>query len=169
MEKQMPVFSIGDRVIHWSYGPGVILQIDEKEIGGEILQYYVVLAGELSLWVPVQDGGEPCLRQLTPAEEFPHLFTILSSDGETLSDNVMERKRVLRERMRAGNLESICTVLRDLTHHKRVGKMTEYDRGLLEQTKKLLLQEWSLVLSVPLDQAEQELCTLLEVSCADLG
>ena len=162
MEYQQPAFNIGDKVIHWSYGPGEIIQMDKKEINGKIILCYVVKVGDLTLWVPEEDNGESCIRPLTRPEDFENVFRILAAPGEPLSNDIMERKRVVRQRMRAGTLESLSQVVRDLTYHKRNGKMTENDRAFLEQTRNLLLAEWCLVLAVPMEEAEQELTRLLE-------
>ena len=155
-------FHVGDKVIHWSYGPGEIIQMDEKEINGNIIRCYVLKVGDLTLWVPVEDNGENCIRPLTKPEDFERIFVILAAPGEPLSNDIMERKKIVRQRMRAGTLESLSQVVRDLTYHKRNGKMTENDRAFLEQTRNLLLEEWCLVLAVPMDEAEQELTRLLE-------
>jgi CarD family transcriptional regulator len=162
MEYQQPAFKIGDKVIHWSYGPGEIIQMDEKEINGKIIQCYVLKVGDLTLWVPSEDNGGNCIRPLTQPEDFEKIFRILAAPGEPLSNDIMERKRVVRQRMRTGTLESLSQVVRDLTYHKRNGKMTENDRAFLEQTRNLLLAEWCLVLAVPMEDAEQELTRLLE-------
>jgi CarD family transcriptional regulator len=162
MASEKTAFKVGDKVMHWSYGPGEIVQLDAKDFNGKIVQCYVVKVGDLTLWVPVDDNGEHCIRPLTRPEDFENLFSILASNGEPLSMDIMERKRIVRQRMRSGTLESVCTVVRDLTHHKRIGKMTENDRAFLEQTRNLLLEEWSLVLDVPIENAEQELGRLLQ-------
>ena len=145
MENVQPTFHVGDKVIHWSYGPGEIIQMDEKEMNGKTIPCYVLKVGDLTLWVPVEDNGENCIRPLSQPEEFENVFSILAAPGEPLSNDIMERKKIVRQRMRTGTLESLCTVVRDLTYHKRNGKMTENDRAFLEQTRNLLLEEWRLV------------------------
>jgi len=162
MENVQPTFHVGDKVIHWSYGPGEIIQMDEKEMNGKTIPCYVLKVGDLTLWVPVEDNGENCIRPLSQPEEFENVFSILAAPGEPLSNDIMERKKIVRQRMRTGTLESLSTVVRDLTYHKRNGKMTENDRAFLEQTRNLLLEEWRLVLAVPMESAEQELNRLLE-------
>lgn len=155
-------FHVGDDVIHWSYGLGKIIQLDEKEVAGHTDKYYVVQIYDLTLWVPISDSGECSLRYLTPAREFRKLFTILSGPCEPLSSDRNERKIQLTQQLKNGSLESICRVIRDLTSFKQTGKTNESDNSILAHARKLLLNEWSVALSVPIQQAENDLKKLLE-------
>ena len=154
-------FHVGDQVIHWAYGPGVIIQLDEKELFGLSNKYYVVKLRDLTIWVPIAQTSECCLRFPTPAREFPKLFRILASPGEPLSADRFERKTLLTGRFKDRTLESICLVVRDLTLRKRQKKMNDDDSSLLDRARNFLLNEWSIVFSVPVQQAELELKELL--------
>lgn len=162
MTIQNIIFQIGDQVVHSSYGPGVIIELDEKKLSGRTKQYYVVEVNDLTLWVPVDQAGECNLRRPTPVDEFQKLFAILSSPGDALPPDRHERKLHLVERLKAKNLESVCMVIRDLTRHRNVSKMNDTDNSILEHSRESLLSEWSIVLSTPIRQAEYELKQLLE-------
>lgn len=161
MTDQTCKFQVGDGVIHWMYGPGTIIQVDEKELNGHTGQYYVVKTHDLTLWVPISDADEKCLRFPTPPEDFSHLFKLLTSGGEPLSTDRLERKLQLTERMKSGVLEEICLVVRDLIFQKRSSKMNENDNATLERARKFLLSEWSVAFDIPLIQANRELDRLL--------
>jgi RNA polymerase-interacting CarD/CdnL/TRCF family regulator len=66
------------------------------------------------------------------------------------------------ERLKDHELASICRVIRDLTLHKRLKKMNDNDNSTLERSRNFLINEWSVALSIPIQQAEQELRKLLE-------
>ena len=161
MTEQQYHYQVGDLVIHWTYGPGTIIELDEKELDGHTNQYYVVRTQNLTLWVPVSEVGNKCLRLPTPAEDFKRLFKILASGGEPLSPDRLERKLQLTERMKSGSLEEVCTVVRDLFSQKRSSKMNENDNATLERARNFLLSEWTISLNVPLQQAHRELESLL--------
>jgi RNA polymerase-interacting CarD/CdnL/TRCF family regulator len=154
-------FQVGDQVIHAAYGLGVIVDLDEKVLSGRTRQYYVVQANNLTLWVPIDQGGERSLRRPTPRREFQKLFTILNSPGISLPPDRHERKLHLVERLKDRNLEAICLVIRDLTKHRNTSKMNDTDNAILERSRESLLVEWSTVLSIPLKEAEHELRRLL--------
>ena len=161
MFNQKPSFQVGDQVIHWAYGLGKIIQLDEKELSGHIEQYYVVKIRDMTLWVPINETGESSMRCLTPARDFQKLLKILSSPGEPLSDDRLERKKQLMDRLKDGTVESICRVIRDLALNKRRIRMNENDKVIQNRAMNLLLDEWSIVLSVSIQQAGHELQELL--------
>lgn len=162
MVDQKMAFHIGDKVVHWAYGLGAIIQLDEKELSGHTDEYYVVQMHNLTVWVPINEMGERGLRLLTPAGDFERLFDILSSPAEPLSPDRFERKTQLTGRMKEGSIASTCRVVRDLAAHMQTGKMNENDSAMLKRARSFLLEEWSVALSVPVRRAERELIELLK-------
>ena len=160
----MEVFKVGNIVVHWEYGLGEIIQLDEKVLSGRSGKYYVVQIRDLTLWVPREETSEHCLRFLTPARDFQKLFGILASPGEPLSPDRFMRKTQLSELLKDRTIESICRVIRDLVYYKRTKNINENDKSTLNHARNFLLNEWSVALSVPVQQAEDELMNLLETN-----
>lgn len=154
-------FNPGDQVVHWAYGLGEILQLDEKKLLGKTEQYYVVQIGDLTLWVPVNTPGESSLRNITPAEDFESLYQILSAPAEPLPDDRLQRKTHLSEMMKDGSLASVCRVVRDINEHIKTKKLNENDSQVLERALTFLLNEWAASLSISLAEAKKSLAALL--------
>jgi RNA polymerase-interacting CarD/CdnL/TRCF family regulator len=154
-------FHVGDRVIHWTFGMGEIVRLEEKAINGINALYYVVCIDDLTLWVRADEVGESSIRRPTPRSEFKHLFDVLRSPGETLSADRMERKHYLQDLMHDGKLESVCRVVRDLTSYRQIKNLNEYDKSILERARSFLITEWKLSLSVSSAMAEHELAQML--------
>ena len=161
MSERNMSFQVGDQVIHWVYGLGKIIRMDEKVLAGHKSKYYVVQIRDLTLWVPLNGNGEHCLRFPTPARDFPELFNILASPGEPLSTDRFMRKTQLTEILKDRTLESICRVVRDLVFYKRTKKINENDNSISAHARNFLLNEWSVALSISQQQAEHELRKLL--------
>ncbi len=161
MFEQQMAFQVGDQVIHSVYGLGVIVRYEQKELFGDTKPYYVVQIRDMALWVPISESGEKSLRYVTPADDFVALFQLLSSPPEMLPSDRFFRKTRLMELLKEGRLDSICRVVRDLTHQKQTAKLNESDNAILERARNSLLTEWCASLSVPLHQAEEELNGLL--------
>jgi len=155
-------YQVGDKVVHWTYGLGEIVQLDEKVISGQTAAYYVVQVGELTIWVPQKMAGRSSLRPPTPAREFKKTVSILKSPGEPLSADRLARKAMLMELMRDGRLESLCKVVRDLSFHGKSNRLNDNDNTILQRAQHLLLEEWHVSLAVPVQQAQHELKMLLE-------
>lgn len=155
-------YKVGDKVIHWAYGSGDVVGLDEKSLSGQTSQYYVVKVKDMTIWVPVTDVGESCLRPPTPARHFNRLFKLLASPPELLSVDRFTRKNQLSELMKDRSLESLCCLVRDLSFFKRSGKKTnENDTAVLEHAQTILLNEWSVAFKITVDQAHQKLTELL--------
>ena len=155
-------FQVGDQVVHWTYGPGEVIQLDEKALSGRTEQYYVVQVNDMTLFVPINDQGQTSLRLPTPADEFEHLFAVLKSPEEPLSGDRWERKTQLMAQMKDGRLESICKVIRDLNAFQHTKKLNDNDVAILERAQNFLLNEWHISLGIPRSEAEVQLHKLLE-------
>lgn len=154
-------FEIGDKVIHWTYGLGEIVQIEEKPINGQLTNCYVFQTSDLTAWVPIDETQQHSLRTPTPPEDFGSLYAILTSEGEKLQDDRVLRKNHLMTMMRDGQLSSICYVVRDLWQFKRSSKLNDQERSILERAEKSLLTEWTYSLGMPINQAHQTMINLL--------
>jgi RNA polymerase-interacting CarD/CdnL/TRCF family regulator len=164
MLEQNSPFQVGDEVIHWVYGLGEIVRIEEKVLFGHIDQYYVLQTRDLTLWVPLNETGERYLRFPTPESDFQNLFRLLASPGVPLSKERLARRTQLAELLKGRTLESTCRVVRDLVCHKRTNRLNENDNTILKRARNFLLNEWSAILSVPIYQADSELKNLLATS-----
>jgi RNA polymerase-interacting CarD/CdnL/TRCF family regulator len=154
-------FHVGDKVIHWSYGLGEIVHIEEKPILGHPTKCYVFRTADLTIWIPINDVQQHSLRSPTSPEEFVKLSSILTSPGEKLVEDRALRKDQLMAQMRDGQLASICRVVRDLTHFKRSTKLNDQEKSILERAMNSLLTEWTYSLAMPLNQAHQAISNLL--------
>ena len=155
------IFHVGDKVIHWAYGLGEIVHIDEKIIGGHPTNCYVVRTPDLMVWIPINDQRQGSLRLPTPPNEFDRLFAILTSPNEKLLEDRVLRKDQLMAQLNDGQLASICRVVRDLTHYKHSAKLNDQERSILERAIKSLLTEWTYSLGTPPNQAHQAMMSLL--------
>lgn len=154
-------YNVGDKVFHKSYGLGEIIQMDEKEMSGKRMLYYVVKVHDLTLWVPVDDTREPSLRLPATRGEFEKIRSIFKEQNLPFPSDRFERRNQVRECLKDGALESICRVVRDLTYYGRTNKMNDNDATMLQHTSKLLLDEWQYAWSIQSEEAEQELKQLL--------
>jgi RNA polymerase-interacting CarD/CdnL/TRCF family regulator len=161
-KNRMTDYKVGDKVIHACYGLGEIVGMDEKFIHERHMLCYIVRIGDLSIWVKADENGKSGLRRPTPEDDFDGLFAILSSPGEPLPWDRYERKLALAERMKNGELASICSVIRDLTFFRREKKFNDYDKTTMERARSFLFAEWMFSRSVSSAQVHDELTRLLE-------
>ena len=154
-------FKIGDTVIHYKYGLGRIVRLEEQTFSGGKLLYYVVQIRDMSIWVPADAQAISRMRSPTPQGEFPRLFSILNEPGGTLPDDRLERKTYLAEELKDGKAESCCRVVRDLSFFQYRKSLNENDKFVLKQASDSLLGEWEFSLSTTLALAQVKLQSLL--------
>ena len=156
-------FHKGDTVMHWSHGIGQIVDLEERILAGSKALYYAVQMRDMTVWVPADGKLQSRLRAPASKSRFEHLLAILSSPGEPLPEDRLERKARLLELLNDGCPESLCQVVRDLSAYqkKQTRPLNDNDRLVLKQSRDTLLGEWGFVLSITHAQAEHELHRLL--------
>jgi RNA polymerase-interacting CarD/CdnL/TRCF family regulator len=154
-------FNVGDKVIHWTYGLGEIMGLEEKVIDDHKTNCYVVHLSNMTIWIPIDELHQRSLRVPTPPEEFGKLFDILTGPSEKPQTDRVQRRNQLMAQLRDGQLASTCRVVRDLTLFKRSGKLSDQERSILERAIHSLLTEWSYSLGTPINQAEEAMTNLL--------
>jgi RNA polymerase-interacting CarD/CdnL/TRCF family regulator len=155
-------FQIGDSVIHRTFGFGEITDVEEKIINGTQVTCYVVQVDHTTIWVPAGIPGQNSLRNPTLPGEFVKTINILTISPDALDEDRLLRKKYLLDRLRDGRLTSICQVVRDLTHYKRVSKLNDQEISILDQAINSLLAEWSQSMGIPLDEAQKSMEAMLQ-------
>jgi RNA polymerase-interacting CarD/CdnL/TRCF family regulator len=154
-------FHEGDTVMHWTYGLGKVIRLEERVLSGKKELYYAVQIGDMTVWVPADDKLENRLRPPTSKAGFKKLMDVLSSPGEPLPDDRHERKTLLTELLKNGRAESLCKVIRNLSTYRHVRSLNDNDQALLRRTEESLIGEWGFALSVTPAEAELQLHRLL--------
>jgi RNA polymerase-interacting CarD/CdnL/TRCF family regulator len=153
----MPVYKIGDTVVHWIFGSGKVVAVADKGLPGQPCLYYVIEGNEQTLWVPVDELGNSSLHLLTPRFDFKLLTNILRSQGEEMSNNPFQRYEELDERMEKASLKDLCLVIRDLTYRSHSRKLGSSDLRVLNHAQSFLLDEWERSIGIPREKARREM------------
>ena len=154
-------FHEGDTVMHWTYGLGQILGMEERDLFGSKNLYYAVRVHDLTIWVPSDAELQHRLRAPITKAGFQELLTILSHPGEPLPDDRHERRARLLEYLGESSTQSLCRIISGLHAYQKVRPLNESDKSILKQSRSALLGEWEYVLSITPAQAEHELSHVL--------
>ena len=150
-------FHQGDTVMHWTYGLGQIVRLEERDLFGVNTLYYAVQIRDLTVWVPSDDELDHRLRLPTSKSGFEELFAILSNPGEPLPDNRQERRTRLLALLKDGSTQSLCRLISGLHAYRKIRPLNDSDQSILKKARNALLGEWEFVLSITPAQAEHEL------------
>lgn len=160
-------FHEGDSVMHWTYGLGKVVRLEERALSGKNAMYYAVQIADLTVWVPADGMLEERLRPPTPKAKFKELLTILTGPSEPLPEDRHERKIMLLALLKDGRADSLCRVIRNLFAYRQLRSLNDNDQGILRRAQNALLGEWGFALSITPAQAEIEMHRLLAPASAE--
>jgi len=164
----MQTYNVGDTVVHWAYGAGVIVAVAEKGFPGHPCSYYVIEGSHQTLWVPVEEYGSSSLHLPTPRSDFKLLLNILRSQGEKMSNNTYQRQAQLEKRMQKASPQELCLVIRDLSCLSQIEKLSRNDVWVLKHAQSSLLDEWQLSLGTSREDALVEMEWILKETPASV-
>jgi CarD family transcriptional regulator len=155
------VHKIGDKVIHFSFGFAEIIGIEEKEVKGEMMKYYVAKTKDMEIWMPVSDASSEKIRNPSSQKEMKDCFAVLRSKYKPFSEDRSVRKSDIQARVKIGTTHSLCELIRDLSYYKNKCKINEYEKSVLDRAILVLTDEWAFSYNIPPTQARHELNKLL--------
>ena len=59
-------FHEGDSVMHWTFGLGKVVRLEERNMSGGNVLYYAIQINDMTIWVPEDEMLETRLRPPTP-------------------------------------------------------------------------------------------------------
>jgi CarD family transcriptional regulator len=140
-------FSVGDKVVHPRYGPGLIARIERWEDTDEAKRYYVIeIPGQtLTVYVPVLKVDEAGLRPAVCSSKIPQVLGMLRSQPSPLSEDYKERQEQLGVILRGGQVMQLARMVRDLSWRRKRAHLTQKESDYLRQGQNLLAAEMALV------------------------
>jgi len=153
----------GDSVMHWTHGLGKVVRLEERALSGQVIMYYAIQIGDMTVWVPADDMLESRLRLPTRKADFKKMLSTLSKPGDPLPEDRRERKTLLMEWLKDGLTESLFRVIRSLATYRQGHSLNLDEQAILKRSQHALIGEWSCAMSIPAAQAEIELYRLLNL------
>ncbi|MGB8956815.1 MAG: CarD family transcriptional regulator [Tumebacillaceae bacterium] len=150
------MFNIGDRVVYPMHGAGIIEAIEDKEILGQVEQYYVMKMplGDMRVMIPVAKVDHLGIREVIASQSVEQVLGILRDQKERLTDSWNKRYRDNLDKLKTGNIYEIAGVVSELLYLEREKGLSAGERKMLDQAKQVLVSE--LLLAGPTDEDELE-------------
>jgi CarD family transcriptional regulator len=151
------MFNIGDKVVYPMHGAGIIESIEEKEISGEKLRYYIIKLpmGDMKAMVPLDKVSEIGLRQVVDETEVSKVFEVLKSDTTKMSSNWNHRYRENMEKIKSGSIYQIAEVVRNLAVRDHQKGLSTGEKKMYENARRILLSELVLAQNIAENQMVQ--------------
>ena len=153
------MYAIGDKILYPMHGAGIVETIEEKEILGELRQYYVlnVSWGDMKMMIPVDTCDGIGVRYIISKDEIQNVIGVLQAETSEMSGNWNRRYRENMEKMKTGDILQVAEVVRNLIRTERRKKLSAGEKKMLANARQILQSE--LVLAGDMD--ESSVCDLV--------
>ncbi len=162
-------FEVGSPIVHPIHGAGILKKIDEKQVRGRLLSYYIIdfpYSDLEQVMVPVEMAEKVGLRTINDNEMIDEIFSTLSeedcADDDDDSKSFHQRYRDYLEKIQSGDLEQVARVYKTLCRRNNVKPLGIKDKALFETAKQLLVSEIVFSKEVVSDRASEMLDEFME-------
>ncbi len=139
------MFKIGDYAVCPGHGVGQLVDVEERDLGGESKSFYIlkVIANGMTVMVPT-DSLEG-IRGLVGEEEIDQVYDLLKEHDIKIDNSTWNRRyREYMGKIKTGSLLEIADVLRALFLLKETKNLSFGEKKMLDQCKELISEEISL-------------------------
>ena len=156
MSKKKTAFKVNQKIVYPSQGVGKIIEIKEKDFGGQKLLYYVMYleVSDVTIMVPVDRCTELGIRSIVSAAEAEQALQTIGEDFEPVTSDWKLRYQMNLDLLKKGTVSDIAMIVRSLYRRSKVKELPILERKLYDSAKKLLEDEISFALDKPLKEVE---------------
>jgi CarD family transcriptional regulator len=150
------MYTVGDKIVYPPYGAGVIDGLEEKEIDGQMLTYYVlhIPVGNLKIMISAAKAESLGVRVIYPKDEMLGVIKSILGEPIAMSDNWNQRYKDNMEHIKSGNLAEVALVYRNLMLRERERGLSTAEKKMMTTAKQIILSE--LILSQEVDKPAAE-------------
>jgi CarD family transcriptional regulator len=141
-DKQL--FKVGDKAVYPAQGVAEVISIEEKDIAGNRLKFYVlrILDTNRKIMVPIHNAKSVGLRRPISEEEIEEIFTILRERTIAFDNQTWNRRyRGFMDKIKTGSVFDVAEVMRDLYRLKAEKSLSFGERRMLETARALIVKE----------------------------
>ncbi|MCO6394695.1 CarD family transcriptional regulator [Corynebacterium sp. MC-17D] len=149
-------FKVGEVVVYPHHGAARIADIEQREIGGETLDFLVlqILQSDLEVRVPVKNTELVGVRDVVGKEGLEKVFSVLRETDVEEAGNWSRRYKANQERLASGDINKVAEVVRDLWRRDQGKGLSAGEKRMLGKARQILVGE--LALAEPVDEKKVE-------------
>ena len=153
-------FKVGEVVVYPHHGAAVIEDIEERQMGGEKLEYLVlhINQSDLVVRVPIKNAKNVGVRDVVGKEGLEKVFSVLREEDVEEAGNWSRRYKANQGRLASGDINKVAEVVRDLWRRDQGKGLSAGEKRMLGKARHILVGE--LALAKPVDEKKAD--TMLE-------
>ncbi|MEA5093218.1 RNA polymerase-binding transcription factor CarD [bioreactor metagenome] len=145
------MFAIGDKVVYPMHGAGIIEEIEERNLDGNIVEYFILqmLLGDMKVMIPKGNVERVGVRHIVDKKILTKVESVLKDRPENIMKTITWNRRfnMYLDKMKSGDIFEVADVVRTLAVQEDTKKLSTGERRLLNTAKQILLSEVMLVRS----------------------
>ena len=155
------MYEIGTYVVCPGHGVGQVLNLEEKDLGGEKKAFYIIKIISNGMTIMVPSDKKDGIRELVTDQEISEVFELLNTHDVKVDNSTWNRRhRDYLAKVKTGSLVEIADVLRSLFLLKNMKKLSFGERKMMDQCKDLIVRE----IAISTGEAEEKIDVKIE-SC----
>ncbi|AKK11854.1 CarD family transcriptional regulator [Corynebacterium uterequi] len=145
-------FKVDEVVVYPHHGAARITDIEQREMGGETLDFLVlkILHSDLQVRVPVKNAELVGVRDVVGVEGLQRVFSALRETDVEEAGNWSRRYKANQERLASGDINKVAEVVRDLWRRDQNKGLSAGEKRMLGKARSILVGE--LALAQPVDE-----------------
>ncbi|WKD58138.1 RNA polymerase-binding transcription factor CarD [Corynebacterium capitovis DSM 44611] len=149
-------FKVGEVVVYPHHGAARIADIEQREIGGEALDFLVlsILQSDLEVRVPVKNAELVGVRDVVNEDGLQKVFSVLRETDVEEAGNWSRRYKANQERLASGDINKVAEVVRDLWRRDQGKGLSAGEKRMLGKARQILVGE--LALAQPVDEKKAD-------------
>ena len=153
-------------VIYPSHGIGQILEIEKKEIAGQMLKMYVIEfeKEKMILRVPIEKTKEIGVRKVSTKNQLKEIYEILTGKAKIRRTMWSRRAQEYEAKINSGDIKLLTEVVRDLFRSDSQPEQSYSERQLYEAARERLSREVAVIEKTDEQKAIEKMETILNNS-----
>lgn len=149
------MFEIGSKIVHPMHGAGIIREIEEKKILGEVKKYYILElpCNDMNVMIPVESQQSVGIRTIVDKSVALEAIEILKQESTSMDSNWNRRHRDNMEKLKRGNILEVAEVVRNLMRVNRTKSLSAGEAKMLSNAKQILVSEIILTCEISNEEA----------------
>ena len=153
-------------VVYPSHGIGQILEIEKKEIAGQMLTMYVIEfeKEKMILRVPIEKTKEIGVRKVSTKNQLKEIYEILTGKAKIRRTMWSRRAQEYEAKINSGDIKLLTEVVRDLFRSDSQPEQSYSERQLYEAARERLSREVAVIEKTDEQKAIEKMETILNNS-----
>ncbi|MDU0478947.1 CarD family transcriptional regulator [Staphylococcus chromogenes] len=155
-------FKVGDVVVYPHHGAARIEAIEQRELGGQMMEYLVlqIRQSDLTVRVPAKNAELVGVRDVVGEEGLQKVFSVLRETDVEEAGNWSRRYKANQERLASGDVNKVAEVVRDLWRRDQDRGLSAGEKRMLAKARQVLVGELALAETVDEKKADDVLAQM---------